>query len=166
MMDVIEEESIELNGLEEITPEIEKEEAEITDKNAPTSFFNDEEEDESISLSGNELENIFQDAEIVEESQPDTEEVSSERDSETLGIEETTETVTAAEVSGPKSDSEEDAALSPELIVDGKIDKDNLKTIIKYLDDLLDNLPKDKIKEFAQSEYYDLYIKLLDNLDI
>ena len=46
------------------------------------------------------------------------------------------------------------------------IDKKNLKTIIKYLDDMLENLPEEKIKEFAESEYYDLYNRLLDSLEI
>ena len=83
-------------------------------------------------------------------------------------IEETEETVPAAEVSAPLSE-EEEAAVSDELSMlteNGEIDKNNLKTIFKYLDDLLNNLPEDKIKEFAQSEYYDLYTKLLDNLGI
>ena len=52
------------------------------------------------------------------------------------------------------------------LAENGEIDKDNLKIIFKYLDDLLNNLPEDKIKEFAQSKYYDLYTKFLDNLGV
>ncbi|MGC8764559.1 MAG: hypothetical protein ACP5QT_01565 [Brevinematia bacterium] len=50
-------------------------------------------------------------------------------------------------------------ALSPET-------KEELRTVLKYLDNLLENLPEDKIKEFAKSEYYDLYIKILDKLGI
>ncbi len=188
----VEEESAELVGLEEaesveedlpeeeiVTPT--EEAAEEIDKEQPleeapsdpssTSFF-DEGEDESISLSSNELDNILHDAEIVEESQDDT-----VQDEDSAGpaetgdmeeIEETEETVPAAEVSAPLSE-EEEAAVSDELSMlteNGEIDKNNLKTIFKYLDDLLNNLPEDKIKEFAQSEYYDLYTKLLDNLGI
>ncbi|MBU1077122.1 MAG: hypothetical protein KKH98_07510, partial [Spirochaetes bacterium] len=46
------------------------------------------------------------------------------------------------------------------------IDKESLKTVLKYLDSLLDSLPEDKIKEFADSEYYDLYNKLINSLEI
>ena len=44
--------------------------------------------------------------------------------------------------------------------------KEELKTVLKYLDSLLEDLPEDKIKEFAKSEYYDLYIKILDKLGV
>ena len=50
-------------------------------------------------------------------------------------------------------------SLSPET-------KEELKTVLKYLDNLLEELPEDKIKEFAKSEYYDLYVKILDKLGI
>lgn len=50
-------------------------------------------------------------------------------------------------------------ALSPET-------KEELKVVLKYLDELLESLPPEKIKEFAKSEYYDLYIKILDKLGI
>lgn len=44
--------------------------------------------------------------------------------------------------------------------------KDELKEVLSYLDNLLESLPEDKIKEFAKSDYYDLYVKLLDKLEI
>lgn len=44
--------------------------------------------------------------------------------------------------------------------------KDELKSVLCYLDNLLEDLPEDKIKEFAKSEYYDLYVKILDKLGI
>lgn len=50
-------------------------------------------------------------------------------------------------------------SLSPET-------KEELKTVLKYLDNLLEELPEDKIREFAKSEYYDLYVKILDKLGI
>ncbi len=48
----------------------------------------------------------------------------------------------------------------------GEQDKEDIRKILKYLDKLLENLPEDKIKEFASSEYYDLYVKLFDKLNI
>ncbi len=59
-----------------------------------------------------------------------------------------------------------------EEIIEQKIDilsdssKEELKKVLGYLDNLLENLPEDKIKEFAKSEYYDLYVKILNKLGI
>jgi hypothetical protein len=59
-----------------------------------------------------------------------------------------------------------------EVALEEKIDvlspetKEELKAVLKYLDNLLEDLPPEKIKEFAKSEYYDLYIKILDKLGI
>jgi len=41
-----------------------------------------------------------------------------------------------------------------------------LKKVLKYLDKLLESLPEDKVREFASSEYYDLYVRLFDKLNI
>lgn len=44
--------------------------------------------------------------------------------------------------------------------------KDELKTVLMYLDTLLEDLPEDKIQQFAKSEYYDLYVKIMDSLGL
>jgi hypothetical protein len=44
--------------------------------------------------------------------------------------------------------------------------KDELRTVLCYLDTLLEDLPEEKIKAFAKSEYYDLYVKILDKLGV
>lgn len=46
------------------------------------------------------------------------------------------------------------------------VKEDELKEMISYLDRLLEALPPDKISEFAASEFYQLYIKLLERLGI
>ncbi len=46
------------------------------------------------------------------------------------------------------------------------VKEDELKEMIAYLDRLLEALPPDKISEFASSEFYQLYIKLLERLGI
>ena len=59
-----------------------------------------------------------------------------------------------------------------EQVIESKIDvlsdssKEELRKVLGYLDNLLENLPEDKIKEFAKSEYYDLYVKILSKLGI
>ncbi|MCX8029850.1 MAG: hypothetical protein N2712_07655 [Brevinematales bacterium] len=45
-------------------------------------------------------------------------------------------------------------------------EKDDIRKVLQYLDKLLENLPEDKIKEFASSEYYDLYMRIFDKLKI
>jgi hypothetical protein len=42
--------------------------------------------------------------------------------------------------------------------------KHELKNVLSYLDQILESLPEDKIKEFAQSEYFDIYKKLFYEL--
>ncbi len=44
--------------------------------------------------------------------------------------------------------------------------KEELKSVLKYLDNLLEDLPDSKIKEFSESKYYDLYVKILDKLGV
>ncbi|MFN4245492.1 MAG: hypothetical protein ACK4F9_05010, partial [Brevinematia bacterium] len=45
-------------------------------------------------------------------------------------------------------------------------EKEDIRKVLLYLDKLLENLPDDKIKEFASSEYYDIYVKLFDKLNL
>ena len=57
-------------------------------------------------------------------------------------------------------------------MIDSNIDalsgetKEELRKVIQYLDNLLADLPEEKIKEFAQSEYYDLYTKIMQKLGL
>jgi hypothetical protein len=42
----------------------------------------------------------------------------------------------------------------------------DMKRVLGYLDDLFDDLPEEKVKEFAKSEYYDVYSRLFKQLGI
>jgi hypothetical protein len=44
--------------------------------------------------------------------------------------------------------------------------KTELRTVLSYMDQLLEALPDDKIEEFAKSEYYDTYKKLFKELGL
>jgi hypothetical protein len=44
--------------------------------------------------------------------------------------------------------------------------KQELKTVLSYMDQLLESLPEDKIEEFAKSEYFDTYKKLFKELGL
>ena len=44
--------------------------------------------------------------------------------------------------------------------------KDDVKTVLSYMDQLLESLPEEKIEEFARSEYFEVYKKLFEELGI
>lgn len=44
--------------------------------------------------------------------------------------------------------------------------KQEVKSVLKYMDQLLENLPEDKIAEFAQSEHFEVYKKLFNELGL
>ena len=44
--------------------------------------------------------------------------------------------------------------------------KEEIKTVLTYMDQLLESLPEEKIEEFAKSEYFETYKKLFEDLGI
>lgn len=44
--------------------------------------------------------------------------------------------------------------------------QENIRKLLKYLDSLFEKLPEDVIKNFANSEYFDLYVKVLNELGV
>jgi len=44
--------------------------------------------------------------------------------------------------------------------------QENIRRLLKYLDSLFDKLPEDVIRNFANSEYFDLYVKVLNELGV
>jgi pilus assembly protein FimV len=44
--------------------------------------------------------------------------------------------------------------------------KDEIRTVLKYMDQLLEALPEEKIQEFASSEYFVMYKKLFEDLGL
>jgi ATP-dependent exoDNAse (exonuclease V) beta subunit len=44
--------------------------------------------------------------------------------------------------------------------------KDEIRTVLKYMDQLLEALPEEKIQEFAGSEYFVMYKKLFEDLGL
>jgi len=67
--------------------------------------------------------------------------------------------------------SETSAAKTVEADADEDIDipanfKSELKSVLSYMDHLLESLPEDKIEEFAKSEYFDSYRKIFKELGL
>ncbi len=142
------------------------------------------EEDEPIALSIDELNKIdISDGNVIDYEAPQVPEVS-------ISAIETEEDenveISLDELNRIEADMSQSDKISPdayvfespesieqkEQIIDEKIDplssasKEELKKVLKYIDKLLENLPEEKIKEFAKSEYYDLYSKILNKLGI
>jgi hypothetical protein len=68
--------------------------------------------------------------------------------------------VPAAAEPPPQRTSAEDPSNIPVNI------KQELKTVLSYMDQLLESLPEDKIEEFAKSEHFDTYKKLFEELGL
>ena len=57
-------------------------------------------------------------------------------------------------------------AQPPKEAEDGERLKSEIRSVLSYLDKLLDSLPEAKIEEFARSEYFDTYKKLFEELGL
>ena len=82
---------------------------------------------------------------------------------ETTTEEESTEETVAEEVTVDKADvslANDNTSSIPEDL------KRDIKSVLSYMDQLLDNLPEEKIAEFARSEHFELYKKLFVELGL
>lgn len=75
------------------------------------------------------------------------------------GAEEVLEMEEAAPEAGTKDRMGGAAAIPDDL-------KDEIRTVLKYMDNLLEALPDEKIQEFAGSEYFVMYKKLFEDLGL
>ena len=89
---------------------------------------------------------------------------------ETLPLEEEEDLVLEVEQEGSTEPGSPPVALPevpvPEPSDDGNRLKAEIKSVLSYLDKLLDSLPEEKIEEFANSEYFDTYKKLFEELGL
>jgi pilus assembly protein FimV len=46
------------------------------------------------------------------------------------------------------------------------VNKDDVKRLMTYIDELMGSMPEEFVQEFAKSEYFELYKKVMDELDI
>ncbi|MBN1897968.1 MAG: hypothetical protein JW827_04255 [Spirochaetes bacterium] len=186
------EEEVPTVSLDDEIPVIESsfEEPETADTQKEEGFFEDV-EDESISLSGDELDNILKTAEVAEEPEDSDEqpaevsqEVSAQVELEQIDLDKGLETLEEPSedmgVQGPETISTDEITVEEEIppLEEGgvleeapvsalePVKKEDLKKVLRHLDAFLDNLPDNVIREFAQSEYYLLYKKILQQLGV
>lgn len=144
----------------EVSDIIENEEDESDESNEPTEdVFNSSQWDNDVTEptedNNAETESIVED-EIPEEIIEDTENDIVEPVFENEQTEETVDTPleSAENIAKP-------ASSSPTAKI-----QDDIKSVLVYMDQLLENLPEDKIEEFAKSEHFDTYKKLFNDLGI
>jgi pilus assembly protein FimV len=69
-----------------------------------------------------------------------------------------------ADLPGPSPAARPAAAGAPEEMPEDL--REDVKSVLSYLDQLLEALPEDKIKQFAQSEYFGVYKRLFEELGL
>ena len=74
------------------------------------------------------------------------------------------EEIPEAEEAAPAAGASAPAAASASGIPDNL--KDEIRTVLKYMDHLLEALPDEKIQEFASSDYFVMYKKLFEDLGL
>lgn len=163
------------NVIEDSTDEIENE---LSTEEAEVSDINENEEDESDE-SNEPTEDVFNSSqwdndvtEPTEDNNAETESIVEDEIPEEI-IEETENDIVepvfeneqTEETVDTPVESAENIAKPASLSPTAKI-QDDIKSVLVYMDQLLENLPEDKIEEFAKSEHFETYKKLFDDLGI
>lgn len=122
-------------------------------------------EESTVDFSLNELDNILDTAELIETKSDEF-------------LAETAEKINNSDLQPLTSSKEDDVAIYSSLKAEmqakeikkaeekTELLKKDVKTVLSYLDQLLDALPEEKIKEFAESKEFDIYKKLFEELNI
>jgi len=115
----------------------------------------EEPESEEIKLSEEEEELLSKDFDLAVEGEPESEEVV------TVSGDELEKMMEGKPLGsgGAKHGGEEQATIDNTLLND-------IAVILKYMDSLLEDLPEDKIRDFAKSKYFALYKEVFDKLNI
>jgi hypothetical protein len=124
------------------------------------------EENMGFAAEGDEVERFLENDPLIIEEPVDTISIAEEELLEVLSENpvtdelEETETVEAVAIPGDTVEEEQKTTNIPDDL------KQDIKSVLSYMDQLLDNLPEDKIAEFARSEHFELYKKLFTELGL
>ena len=124
------------------------------------------EENMGFAAEGDEVERFLENDPLIIEEPVDTISTAEEELLEVLSENpvtdelEETETVEAVAIPGDTVAEEQKTTNIPDDL------KQDIKSVLSYMDQLLDNLPEDKIAEFARSEHFELYKKLFTELGL
>lgn len=89
--------------------------------------------------------------------------VESKDDENAVGSIEESASITQNDVSSTEEHSQGNEAGRDEL---PSMVKKDVKSVLSYMDQLLESLPEEKLKEFAESEYFEMYKRLFKELGI
>jgi hypothetical protein len=70
------------------------------------------------------------------------------------------------EAEGRVKDLEEELASAPRHDATTELEREELRKLLAYLDDLLSKLPEKEIENFSKTEYFEIYGRILDRLGI
>jgi len=70
------------------------------------------------------------------------------------------------EAEGRVKELEEELAASPKHDASTELEREELRKLLAYLDDLLSKLPENEIENFSKTEYFEIYGRILDKLGI
>ncbi|MDX1959268.1 MAG: hypothetical protein SFU98_11885 [Leptospiraceae bacterium] len=126
----------------------------------PTDIFAEDSSDEEIALSGDELSNLLESGDFEVEEAQSTPEPKLE-----ISDEDVTEDFDSSDQVPEESDvssfSSEEAPVHFE-----SVKRKEMQKLMTYLDEMLGTMPEEFVKEFAGSEYFDLYKKIMSELEL
>ena len=115
---------------------------------------------EELAIDEGEIPEIdFNDEVLVEPEETEISDTIKDLDINTKTPEIDTVTQEPTEEKEPEVEKEDNGVFTEEL-------KGEIKTVLAYMDQLLENLPESKIEEFAKSEHFHVYKKLFDELGL
>ncbi|MCE9600181.1 MAG: hypothetical protein K8S54_19640 [Spirochaetia bacterium] len=141
-----------------IISDVEVESAGIGEEMHAASSLLDEEDEGPVALSDSELDSILED--VSEETEADAAMIDHPGSSANLIVLDEYEDREKSEEAQKR-----ESALDS-IAEEQGIQKQELKKMISYLDQLFDKLPEDTVREFSHSEYFDLYKKIMQDLGL
>ncbi|MBO5731122.1 MAG: hypothetical protein J6R67_07990 [Treponema sp.] len=123
------------------------------------------EENMGFAAEGDEVERFLENDPLIIEEPVDTISIAEEELLEVLSENPVTDKLEETEA-GEAAIPEETFAEEPKTTNIPDDLKQDIKSVLSYMDQLLDNLPEDKIAEFARSEHFELYKKLFTELGL
>ncbi len=123
------------------------------------------EENMGFAAEGDEVERFLENDPLIIEEPVDTISIAEEELLEVLSENPVTDKLEETEA-GEAAIPEETVAEEPKTTNIPDDLKQDIKSVLSYMDQLLDNLPEDKIAEFARSEHFELYKKLFTELGL
>lgn len=141
---------------------------------APVSILDSEDDEGPVALSENELDAILEDvddAPMMAAGEPVTDDdlfgdEPAAGEEHVIVLDEYDDEIAAAAAVEAEKPTGTDAAIVDRAAEAAGVNKEELKKVISYLDNLFDQLPDSTVEEFSRSEYFELYRKVMSELGL